>query len=86
MAYHAFWLSNRKDALYNAGAAPGRRDPTGHSGREVGQELDLTVEWKLDVHAKLLFGYSHFWDSDLITNTGPSEDADLFYVQYQFKF
>ncbi|MEE9295751.1 MAG: alginate export family protein [Phycisphaerae bacterium] len=86
MAYHAFWLADPEDSLFNAGARPGRRDPAGGSGREVGQELDLTVAWKLDVHSKLLFGYSHFWEGNFIINTGPSEDADLFYVQYQFKF
>lgn len=86
MAYHAFWLNDDHDALYDAGGAPGRRDPTGHSGTEIGHELDLTLLWKIDVHSSLLFGYSHFWDSDFIIRTGPSEDADLFYVQYAFKF
>ena len=42
--------------------------------------------WKVDVHSSVLFGYSHFWDSDFIIETGPSEDADLFYVQYALKF
>ena len=86
MACHTFWLSANEDALYNAAGAPGRRDPSGNSGREVGHELDLTLLWKLDVHSSLFFGYSHFWDSDFIQQTGASEDADLFYVQYAFKF
>ncbi|MCH7702141.1 MAG: alginate export family protein [Planctomycetes bacterium] len=86
IAYHAFWLTHPEDALYNAAGGVVRRDPTGDSGRKVGQEMDLTVKWKLDAHSNVLLGYSHFWDSDLITNTGPSEDADLFYVQYQLKF
>lgn len=86
ISYHAFWLNEPDDALYNAGGVPGRRDATGHSGKEVGHELDLTVAWKVATHSKVLVGYSHFWDSNLIINTGPSEDADLFYVQYQFKF
>lgn len=85
-AFHSFWLASKDDALYNAPGAPTRRDITGGSGRHVGNELDLTVVWILDHHAKMLFGYSHFWDSDVITNTGVSEDADLFYVQYAFKF
>jgi len=34
----------------------------------------------------MLVGYSHFWDSDVIRNTGPSEDADLVYLQYRFRF
>lgn len=86
MAYHAFWLSENKDALYSAGGGALRRDPTGRSGTEVGQELDLTVAWKLNAHSKVLFGYSHLWDSDVIIQTGPSEDADLFYIQYAYKF
>lgn len=85
-AYHVFWLAEPEDALYNAGGAAVRRDPLGKSGREVGHELDLTLLWKLDVHSSLLLGYSHFWDSDFIQNTGRSENAGLFYVQYGFKF
>ncbi|MHC4608718.1 MAG: alginate export family protein [Planctomycetota bacterium] len=86
LAYHALWLNDNRDALYNAGGAPGRRDPTGRSGTEVGHELDLTLLWKIGVHQTLLVGYSHFWDSDFIIETGKSEDPDLFYVQYRFKF
>ena len=86
LAYLAFWLESKDDAIYNVGGAPGRRDPTGQSGREIGHEIDLTVLWKVDPHQSLLLGYSHFFDSDVIINTGPSEDADFFYVQYSFKF
>jgi hypothetical protein len=86
VAYHTFWLSENEDFLYDAAGVPGRRDPTGGSGTEVGHELDLTISWKIDVHSALLLGYSHFWDSDFIISTGPSEDADLFYVQYLFRF
>ncbi len=86
MTYHTYWLSDSEDALYNAGGGAGRRDATGSSGRDVGSELDLTVVWKLDTHSKFLFGYSHFWSGDFVANTGPGEDADLFYMQYQMKF
>ena len=69
--------------------APGRgvrRDATGHSGREIGQELDLTLLWKVDAHAALLLGYSHFWENNFIQQTGVSEDAELFYVQHTYEF
>ncbi len=85
-AHHTFWLESRDDAIYNVAGAPGRRDPTGSSGRELGHELDLTLLWKVDVHSSMLFGYSHFFESDVIQNTGPSDDADFFYVQYRLKF
>ena len=86
MAYHTFWLSEAEDAFYNAGGSAGRRDATGGSGQELGSELDLTVVWNVDTHSNVLFGYSHFWENNFISNTGPSQDADLFYVQYQMKF
>ena len=89
MAYHYFWLNAEKDALYNAGGAATRRDITGNSGREIGHELDLTVKWNIDHHSHLLVGYSHLWDSDFLITTGgieTSDDPDLFYVQYGFKF
>lgn len=85
-AWHYFWLADDTDALYNAAGAVTRRDPFGGGGKEVGNELDLTVTWKIDVHSSLLVGWSHFWDAGFIQNTGPSENADLFYVQYAFKF
>jgi hypothetical protein len=84
--YHTFWLNAKQDALYNAGGRPGRRDPSGRSGAEVGHEIDIVLLWKLDVHSSLVVGYSHFWDSDVIINTGKSEDPDWFWLQYRFQF
>ena len=86
MAYHVFWLNADRDAMYDAGGAVVRRDVTGIAGKEIGHELDVTLTWKVDVHSNLLFGWSHLWDSDFIIQTGPSEDADMFYVQYAMKF
>lgn len=86
VAYHAFWLNEKKDALYNAGGGVTRRDLTGDSGRDVGHELDLTLLWRIDAHSSALFGYSHFWGDSFISDTGPNEDASLFYIQYLYKF
>ncbi len=86
LTYHTFWLNANEDALYIAPGAAIRRDPTGNSGTEIGHELDLTLLWNVDRHSKVLLGYSHFWHSDVIRQTGVSENADLFYVQYGFKF
>jgi len=86
IAWHHFWLAHERDALYNAAGAAMRRDPTGRSGREVGSELDVTLLWRVDTHSTLLFGWSHLWPADFIQETGVAENADLFYVQYAFKF
>jgi hypothetical protein len=86
LAYHAFWLAENADGLYNAAGVLQRRDPTGNSSHEVGQELDLTITWTIDVHSSVLFGYSHFWNGDFINETGLGDDADFIYMQYEIKF
>jgi len=83
--YH-FWLDSNLDALYNASGQPIRRNASGSSGNDVGDEFDVTITWQVDVHSSFLIGYSYFWPSSFIETSGPSEDADLFYLQYQFRF
>jgi hypothetical protein len=86
LTWFTFWLDETRDALYDSTGRPTRRDTTGSSGHDLGNELDVAVNWKLDTHQSLLFGYAHFWDLNYIQSTGLSEDADLLYLQYQFQF
>lgn len=86
LAWYTFWNDSKRDAIYNAGGAPTRRGRVSGTGHDVGNELDLTVKYALDVHSSFLFGYSHFWAGNFIEATGPSRDADLIYFQYQFNF
>lgn len=86
LSYYTFWLTETKDALYDTGGRASRRDPTGESGREIGHELDFTIEWTINVHSSLLLGWSHFWNSDFIIKTGPDDDPDFYYIQYAFRF
>ncbi len=81
-----FWADSPNDALYNAGGGVSRRDRFRNPGHELGNELDLTIEVKVDAHQSLLFGYSHFWASNFIAATGASRDADFLYMGYTFKF
>lgn len=84
--YHKFWLANDKDALYNAAGAATRRDSTGKSGDDVGDELDLRFNAHLSRHQDVLFGYSKLWSGDFIKRTGANVSPDLFYLQYVFRF
>lgn len=84
--YYHFWLDSNLDALYNAGGSPIRRNVSGSSGNDVGDELDLTVAWQVDRHSSLLVGWSHFWPSNFVNSSGFSRDADFVYLQYQFRF
>ena len=89
VAGHQFWLQSNKDALYNAGGAPIRRDPSGDSGDNVGQELDVTATFALLDRVDLLLGYSRFWAGDFVDATNPpgvSGNADFFYTQLRARF
>ncbi len=80
--YHIYRLEEARDALYNAAGVPIRRDITGAAGKDVGQELDLTILWNVFPGHTLLFGYSRFYAGDFLANTGNGDDADFFYTQW----
>jgi hypothetical protein len=76
-SYGGYWLASDNDAW----VVPGRRDPTGHSGDFVGQELELRFRYRIDKRIELETGYSHFIPGGFAENTGPADDYDSFYVQ-----
>lgn len=85
--YYHFWLASDTDALYNALGIATRRDPSGASGSNVGDEFDVTVNWKVDAHSSLLLGFSYFWPDGFIERTAPpSPDGSFYYIQWQFRF
>jgi hypothetical protein len=87
LQYHHFELASRHDALYNAGGTAIRRDPTGAAGRNVGNELDLIVNFHLTRRSDLLIGYSYLWAGRFLEQTGPGQDdPSLFYVMYNFRW
>jgi len=99
MWWHAFYLQQERDALYNAGGAPIYHDPTGVAGNDVGQEVDLMMQWKFATRADVVFGYSHFFAGDyfdsptiqgaaagLGANGSNGADADFFYTQMSVRF
>ena len=100
--YHIFHLQENRDALYNAAGNPIYQDPTGGSGGDIGQEIDLALFWNVTPRVSMLFGYSHFWVGDyfdstviqtagtppggIATNGADGEDADFAYTQLQIRF
>lgn len=89
LQYHHFWLNQGADALYNAGGVPIRRDATGSSGTNVGDEVDVIVNFHLARYSDLLVGYSHLWGGGFLEATsGPNRasDASLFYLMFQQKW
>lgn len=83
LQYHHFWLDESRDALYNAGGVAIRRDATGAAGRNVGDELDVVLNFDLADNSDLLVGYSKLFGGSFLANTAGPEDAELFYLMYQ---
>jgi hypothetical protein len=79
---HHFRRASSDDALYHAGGAVLREGAAGDA-REVGTELDLTVNVKMTPRTSALLGYSRFWAGSFIRESGPDSDVDFFYVSVQ---
>lgn len=84
--YHRYYLAHKKDFLYNAGGAATLRDPTGQSGSHVGDGLDLLINLHLARHHDVIVGYSKLFSGEFIEKQRPGVNADLLYVQYNFRF
>jgi len=57
--------------------------PNQNTGKDLGQELDIVLSYKICPRSDILFGYSHFWTGNKILNP---RDADFFYCQWQTNF
>lgn len=86
LQYHHFWLADSQDALYNAGGAAYRRDPTGAAGNNVGNEIDFVVNFHLTRYSDLLVSYNKLYGGNFLQDTagpGLAEDAESLYLLFQ---
>lgn len=83
---HLLWLAESPDGLYNVTGVVSRQDPTGSSGQEIGQEIDLLATYAVRPGVDLLLGYSYLWSGDFIRNTGDGANAHLAYTSLMIKF
>jgi len=90
LQYHHFTLASDRDALYSAGGAALRRDPTGRAGHNVGDELDLILNFHLATNLDVMVGYSHLFAGRFIEETAPNASArqspELFFVKCSFRW
>ena len=91
-ALHRFRLADSHDALYEAGNAVLRKDPTGSAGRDVGTELDVLTTWTFRTHHVVGFELSRFWTGEYFDRTDPvpgasgSHDFWWGWVGYELRF
>ena len=84
--YHILRLDSATDALYNAGGVAIRRDPTGRAGTDVGEVLDLVVNFHLDKHQDIFIQNAHLYSGDFIKRTGSPRDLNSLFVQYSYRW
>lgn len=75
--YRTNWLASSKDAWVRGN----RIDPTGQSGRFIGQQIDLLLRHRVTQFFSIEVGYSHFMPGAFVRNTGDSPDSDRFFIQ-----
>jgi hypothetical protein len=94
LSWRMFSLQNSKDAWYGASGAPNKRsggldfrDPTGQSGKQVGQEIDLEISGTITKNLTASAGVSLFLPGDFIkkVNAGASNRQTWSYLMVQFK-
>jgi hypothetical protein len=83
--YHLFWRHSDDDAVYGVQGQIQRAD-TGSEKHFVGSEIDLLLNWQIDRHLAVYFGYSHFFPGSFIDETGPSENIDFAYAAVTYTF
>lgn len=85
---HKFWLDSPTDAWYTALGNPGSfgRDVDGKSGRELGEEIDLTFTYKYSKCLSFETGAAHFFPGEFAKNKGKDDGANFFFFQTYFKF
>ncbi|HEY5656392.1 MAG TPA: alginate export family protein, partial [Myxococcota bacterium] len=100
LMYHHFRLLNSKDAQYfGTGAFSKQGSKAGAFGyggvpatthgfnKDVGDELDVVLTWKLNPHLSLEGGYAHLWGGDVFEAKSPQEsDVQFGFLQAHFKY
>lgn len=84
--YHRFWLFSARDALYNAAGQVSRVSPGGTAGHDVGQEVDLVLDFHIGPRSDIQTGYCYLFGGDFLRLTGPSANTSMAFVQYQFRW
>lgn len=81
---HYMQLAEDEDGLYGAGGTLSR--PGGFDEDEIGTVVDLTAFYVINRNMNVLAGYSHVFAGDYIEASGPDDDIDFFYLQWNLKF
>ncbi|MCC9599161.1 alginate export family protein [Stieleria sp. JC731] len=86
LQYHHFYLAEERDALYNAGGVAYRHDPTGAAGNNVGDEIDLVLNFHLTRYSDILVSYNKLFGGKYLeatANANQDSNAEALYLIFQ---
>lgn len=85
-------LHDAKDAWYGAAGGPNRHsggpfiDPTGNSGKEIGEEVDLEVVWRRNPKQALSAGFGVFFPGKFVKKEAGDDRQQVFgFVMFSLK-
>jgi hypothetical protein len=86
--FHILYLDTPKDSLYSAARTVTRTASAGSSGvsDHVGNEIDLSADYKLNSYASFQLGCSHLFPGAYLKDTGANNDANFVYLQTVLSF
>ncbi|MCX7625624.1 MAG: alginate export family protein [Candidatus Sumerlaeaceae bacterium] len=81
--YHRYWLDSARDVW---AWGPELHDPTGHSGRSLGEEIALSTTYEISKWLSLELGVARFLPGGFARRQGSRDAANYFYIQYELTF
>jgi hypothetical protein len=78
--------------LFRSWVGSGLQDPTGNSGKFLGQDIQVRVQWHPTLNTTFEVGYDRFFkgsyikDQTDIPGNPPSNDTNYFYIQSELLF
>jgi hypothetical protein len=82
---HFFWRENTGDAVYNLSGGVVASDSASNAAY-IGCESDLVVDWQIQRHINICFGYSHFFVGDFLRAAGGFKGEDFVFGMATFTF
>lgn len=83
--FHWFFLDAKESPWFNAGGGV-YRAANPRASTQLGEEVDIMVNYKCTEHLSFLGGYSHFFAGPFAKDTGANDDANFLYLQTVFNF
>lgn len=89
LQYHHFWLNQPRDALYNGAGVAVRRDPRGAAGTNVGDEIDLVMNFHINAQSDFMVVYAQLFGGGFLQATSsPSKSSsqEAVYAMYNYRW